>query len=307
MMVVGSTYSVPNTSAADFIVETMYGGDDSEDEMSIEPEVEFDGESWMDNFFEQATAGKLDFDDIMASATHARRSQGMDAEHLSVVWQISVEEANWTLGITMQDKVHTDNPKLGRFLFMDTFYATKVASKSTTSRHMCCQLFVMDKGFICVVPMQSKGNVLAVVKQFAKEIRVPDALISNAAGQQKSNELREFRFEIGMMLQHLEDGTLWANRAKLYIRIIMDESVHMDMKELSCPLPLLDYSVKRRARTNNLTAKQYPFNLHRSNAYTILTGEEADISTLCKYGWYGWCNGYRFVKCTAWRRKNDGT
>ena len=85
----------------------------------------------------------------------------------------------------------------------------------------------------------------------------------------------------------LEEGTPWANRAELYIGIIK-EAVRKDMKESNCPLPFWDYCVERRARINNLTAKDC-FNLHGSNAHTTLTGQEADISNLCKFGWYEWC------------------
>ena len=84
----------------------------------------------------------------------------------------------------------------------------------------------------------------------------------------------------------LEEGTPWANKAELYIGIIK-EAVHKDMKS-NCPLPLWDYCVERRSRINNLTAKDR-FNLHGSNAHTTLTGEQADISNMCKYGWYEWC------------------
>jgi hypothetical protein len=38
--------------------------------------------------------------------------------------------------------------------------------------------------------MRSKGDVLMAVKQFAKEVGAPDALISDVAGEQKSIELR---------------------------------------------------------------------------------------------------------------------
>ena len=60
------------------------------------------------------------------------------------------------------------------------------------------------------------------------------------------------------------------------------------MKESDCPLAFWDYCVERRARINNLTAKDL-FKLHGSNAYTALTGEEGDISNLCQYKWYDWC------------------
>ena len=60
------------------------------------------------------------------------------------------------------------------------------------------------------------------------------------------------------------------------------------MKEANCPLAFWDYCIERRARINNLTAKDL-FSLHGTNAHTELTGEEGDISSLCQYNFYDWC------------------
>ena len=49
-----------------------------------------------------------------------------------------------------------------------------------------------------------------------------------------------------------------------------------------------DYCFERRARINNLTAKN-AFKLHASTPHTVTTGDEGDISNLCQYGWYEWC------------------
>jgi hypothetical protein len=57
--------------------------------------------------------------------------------------------------------------RINEYLFMDTFFATKKAAKSSRG-HKCCQLFVTDKGFVYVVPMKSRAKVLQAVRQFAK-------------------------------------------------------------------------------------------------------------------------------------------
>ena len=49
-----------------------------------------------------------------------------------------------------------------------------------------------------------------------------------------------------------------------------------------------DYCVERRARINNLTAKN-AFRLHGSTPHTLTTGDEGNISNLCQYEWYEWC------------------
>lgn len=165
-----------------------------------------------------ALLGELDLDAIMTSATHATPRNTADAEHLSKIWRIDLEAAERTLGVTTQSKTRVSNPKLARnfgtgdrmlrykrikeHFFMDTFFATSKAGKSTRG-HSCCQLFVTDKGFVYVVPMKTKGEVLQAVKQFAKEVGAPEAIIADSAREQKSAELRKFCTDIGTTLRVL--------------------------------------------------------------------------------------------------------
>jgi hypothetical protein len=169
---------------------------------------------------------------------------------------------------------------------MDTFFATKKTGKSSRN-NTCCQLFVTDKGFVYVVPMKSKSEVLQALKQFAKEVGAPEAIICDAAREQMSQELRRFCNAIGSTLSVLEEGTPWANKAELYIGLIK-EATQKDMKESNCPLAFWDYCVEHQARISNLTAK-YTFKLHGTNAHTAMTSDEGDISNLCQYTWYQWC------------------
>ena len=152
---------------------------------------------------------------------------------------------------------------LKEFFFMDTFYATRKLHKSTQG-NTCCQLFVTDKGFVYVVPMKKEAEVLHALKEFAKAVGAPEALVVDAAKAQKSEEVWKFCTEIGTTLRVLEEHTPWANKVELYIGLIK-EAVRKDMKESNCPLALWDYCVKRRARINNLTARNL-FSLHGSNA-----------------------------------------
>jgi len=249
-------------------------------------------------------AGEISVDEVMqASATHASSSRyQVDAEHLAKVWRIDLETARRTLDATTQSRTYTANENLPRnfgtndrmlrykrikeFFYMDTFFATKKAGKSSRG-HVCCQLFVTDKGFIYVVPMTSKSEVFLAVKQFCKEIGAPEAIICDPAREQTSQELRKFLNEAGSTLRALEEGTPWSNRAELYIGLLK-EAVLRDMKDADSPLAFWDYCVERRARINNLTAKGL-FQLHGTTPHTATFHEDSDISSLCKFGWYEWC------------------
>ena len=169
---------------------------------------------------------------------------------------------------------------------MDTFFATKKGDQSSQG-HTCCQLFVTDKGFIYVVPMKKKSEVLLAIKQFAKEIGAPDSFVADMSGEQMSSEVKKFCNDIGTTLRALEEGTPWSNKAELYIGLIK-EAVRKDMQESNSPLCFWDYCVERRATINDLTANN-EFRLHGSTPHTLTTGDEGDISNLCWYGWYEWC------------------
>jgi hypothetical protein len=183
---IGST----NASKGKYLVETVNDDDDkssTDDAMSASDSVE---EEDLGELFERATQGKIDLDEIMVSAANAGKPKGVAPKHLSQIWKIALKTAERTLEVVSQRSKRTDDPKLSRnygtndrmlrykriseYFFMDTFFATVKAGKSSRG-HTCCQLFVTDKGFVYVVPMKSKGEVLQAVKQFAKEIGAPDA------------------------------------------------------------------------------------------------------------------------------------
>ena len=52
---------------------------------------------------------------------------------------------------------------------MDTFFASKKGGRLSRG-HMCCQLFVTDKGFQYMVLMQRTLEVLQAIKEFAEKL-----------------------------------------------------------------------------------------------------------------------------------------
>ena len=210
-------------------------------------------------------------DNLTASTAQAGKSRGVDPKHLSKIWRISHDDAQRTIDVTTQMSIQTDDPVLSRnystndrmlrykrikdFFFMDTFFATKEGGQSSRG-HSCCQLFVTDEGFIYVVPMKRKSEVLLAIKQFAKEFSVPDSFVADMSGEQMSSEVKKFCNDIGTTLRALEEGTPLSNKAELYIGLIK-EAVRKDMRESNSPLSFWDYCVERRARINNLTANMH--------------------------------------------------
>jgi hypothetical protein len=196
-------------------------------------------EQVLDDLFESITKGDIDLDVIMVSMAHAGKSKGVDAAHLSNIWHITYQNSKRTNNPTLSRNYATNDWMLqykciDEYFLMDTFFATKKAGKLSRS-NTCCQLFINDKEYLYIVPMKLKIQVLQAVKQFAKEIGAPDAIICDMAGEQISQPLRKLCNKIGTTLQVLEEGTTWANKAKLYIGLIK-EAVQKDMKDSNCPL-----------------------------------------------------------------------
>ena len=65
----------------------------------------------------------------------------------------------------------------------------------------------MDKVFVYVVPMKYKFGVMQAVKKSAKDIGAPDAIIWDAASEQKSKSLQNLLGKICTTLIFLEEGT----------------------------------------------------------------------------------------------------
>ena len=195
--------------------------DDSDDEFDLKELDDDTNEVLLDNF--------------MASTAQAGKPRGVDPKHLAKIWRISHEDAQRTIDVTTQTSTRTDDPTLSRnystndrmlrykrikdYFFMDTFFATKKGGQSSRG-HTCCQLFVTDKGFIYVVPMKKKSEVLLAIKQFAKEIGAPDSFVADMSGEQMSSEVKKFCNDIGTTLRALEEGTPWSNKAELFLHWI---------------------------------------------------------------------------------------
>ena len=114
----------------------------------------------------------------------------------------------------------SDTSKLGSFLHV--YFIYYIQGRKIFDRNTCFQILVSDKGFVFVVPMKRKYEVPLALKLFAKEIGSPDAIICDAAGEQKSKEVQKFCHRIGTTLRYLEESTPWANLSELYIGIIKE-------------------------------------------------------------------------------------
>ena len=222
-----------------------------------------------------------------------------NVERLMKAWRIDKETALKTIRATTQRYKRKQDPKMTRnsptsdkatrynrindHLFMDTMFATRKGGKSVRG-NTCAQIFTTDRGFIAAYPLQSKAQVKQAIRLFCKEIGVPSVFIGDQAGEQTSNDVRQYIKSVGSSLCLLEEGTPWANIAELIIGHLK-AAVRKDLVISNCPICLLDYCLERRVRINNLTAKGL-FTLKGETPYTTVCGKEGDISALADFSWY---------------------
>jgi hypothetical protein len=134
--------------------------------------------------------------------------------------------------------------------------------------------------------MKDQRSYFLALKEFAKEVGAPDALVCDSHPTQKKQEVKEFLIRIGTRLQVLEAEMQWCNQAELYIGL-MKEATWKDMRATGFPIVLWNYCMERRALIFQVTAKKL-FQLNGTNPHTATFGTKADVSHTCNFGWYEW-------------------
>ena len=234
------------------------------------------------------------------NSTTASPSKGISKTSLAKLWTISEKLADGVINNTTQlnrqsadnslSRHFTTNDRMLRYkrinsiFFTDTMFVTDKAK--STRGNKACQVYVSDKGYVAVYPMERASNFEASLNLFCKEIGVPLTLVADPHPSQTSHSVRRFCDQVGTTLRLLEKSTQWANRAELYIGLLK-EAVRKDLRASDAPMALWDYCIQRRAQIHNVT----PRNLFQNDGldpHTITFGNQADISNLCSFGWYQW-------------------
>ena len=132
--------------------------------------------------------------------------------------------------------------RLDNFLVIDTFFSNKKANKSSRG-NACCKFFVTNKGFVYVVPIKSKSEVILAMKQFANDVGASESTSVDASNKEKYQEAKQFINNVRIKLRVLEEGNPQANRMKLCIGLLK-EAVRKDTKEENSPIVFWDYCVE---------------------------------------------------------------
>ena len=188
---------------------------------------------------------------LIAGTTYYKsKKNSATVDHLSKMWKISQEDAQLTIENATQRCARQEYPsmkmnysdndrmlrykRLDDYFYMDEFYATRDKSIKSLRQNTCCQLFVTDNGYVCVCPLEKESDVQLVLKLFAKDVGVPEALVTDGSKDETSAEVKRFCINIGTTHKTLEQGAPQDNLAELFNGIIKSAaSKHMtDIKIL---------------------------------------------------------------------------
>ena len=66
--------------------------------------------------------------------------------------------------------------------------ATKAAK--SLRRNTCCQVFVSDKDFLALYPMQQESEYPLALKEFAKYVGAPEVLVCDGSKTQNQRQVK---------------------------------------------------------------------------------------------------------------------
>ena len=82
------------------------------------------------------------------------------------------------------------------------------------------QVSVLVKGYVKVYSTESPSGFMVNLKDFSKEIGVPDILVTDLHPHQNRKEVKDFCNKVWTTLRLLEQGTQWANPSELYVGLL---------------------------------------------------------------------------------------
>ena len=117
---------------------------------------------------------------VAVSAAHADMAKGVKKEVLAKLWSITEDNAsdaiehntqlNWQNADNSLSRHFSTNDRMLRYkrinstFYTDTLFATDKAK--STRGNKCCQLFVSDKGFVAVYPMETVSQFEEALQLF---------------------------------------------------------------------------------------------------------------------------------------------
>jgi hypothetical protein len=227
------------------------------------------------------------------------RANAVTAQQLARRWNIGLNKAKKTLKVTTQRGTRTvaypslnarfrTNDRQLRYhrlktaLYTDTMFASTVSTRGNT----CAQVFVNHLKWVRSFPIPQKGDAHTCLDLLFPEDGVPNFMIMDDANEQVAGEFRRKCRRAGCYSKVTKPYSPWMNRAEGTIRELK-RATRRAMVKSGSPKRLWNYCLELQSKIRSNIAHDIT-TLDGQTPQTLMTGETADISSLCEFEWFQW-------------------
>jgi hypothetical protein len=214
-------------------------------------------------------------------------------------WMIALDHAKETVQRTTQWGVRTClNPMLAqRFLTNDrmlcykrlphtTFTDTMFAGTPSRSGNKCARVYSMSFGWARAHPMTRKGETHQTLSLLFHCNGVPPKMVLDGSKEQCKGDFKRKLREADCHARQTESYSPWQQAAEGCI-CELKHGVSHKMINTGSPRVLWDHCIELEVLICSSTCDTV-FMTNGKVPETIMTGSTANISHICKFGWYDW-------------------
>lgn len=235
----------------------------------------------------------------VSAITSKNRKSYVTPEALAKRWSIGIETAKKTLKRTTQRAIRDFStvsgtrrlkpyayqlryPRLNTEMYCDVLIGTCVSLLGNKYAAVYCTPF----HWICVDPIEKKSDAHYTLDTLFRRVGVPHTLIPDNAGELTAGEFKRKAMRAQSAIRPIEAHTPNSNLAEDGIRELK-RMYRRAMIRTNSPRCLWDLCLVYHAYVRShscLSIRQ----LDGEVPQTLLTGDTADISHICEFGWYDW-------------------
>jgi hypothetical protein len=235
----------------------------------------------------------------VSSIQSSPQSNAVTPEQLCQRWNIGLKKAKKTLQVTTQrgtrmiayptleSRFQTNDRqlryrRLKTALYTDTMFASTVS----TPGNSCAQIFVNNLEWVRSFPLAQKGDAHTCLDLLFPEEGVPNFMIMDDAKELVSGKFCKKCRQAVCYSKELEPYSPWMNRAEGTIRELK-RATRRAMVKSGTPKRLWDYCLELQSRIRSNIAHDIT-TLGGQTPETLMSGDTADISSLCEFEWFQW-------------------
>ena len=235
---------------------------------------------------------------INATITKNRKG-AVTAEALAKRWRIGLETAKNTIDRTTQRAVRNFENTTGsrrlkpyanqlkyRRIDSELYTDTLIGRCKSLLGNKYVQMYATPFHYCLAEPMEAKSDAHKTLDNVWRKVGYPSAMIPDNAKEMTEGQFKHKCQSAQVPIRPVEAYTKNMAQAETVIREVK-KGHRRQMIATRTPECLWDLSVVYAAHVHTFTYHNIPM-LKGEVPHTVMTGDTADISHLCEFGWYQW-------------------